>query len=383
MPYPKVTVKVTNGNLLRSITVEDGVGAIAATVSTAALKGETQQVYSLKDAVSKGYTEDAEPFMYKLIKEFYSELGGNMRLFVFGLAAETSMAEAVDSTNEQGLIKMLTAAGGDITLVALARKPTDGYDAGAAFLDSDVSATVTASLALCQNMQQKNTPIRLLIEGRVANGAVANTFKPSEGSNGYAAVVLGGTSNDGSAAVSVALARACKYGAHIKIGSGQNGALSAVSQVYIGNDRIEDRLDMETLHDDGFLTFQVRAGAAGYYFGRDNMCSSDDYSILVHGRIIDKATRVIAAAYLPYIEDIIHLNSDGSIDALDAQNLENVLGTAINANMGEQISDSKVVIDTNQNIVNTSKLEVGCRILPLGYSTWINVTLGLTAQTAE
>lgn len=74
MPYPKVTVKVTNGNLLRSITVEDGVGAIAATVSTAALKGETQQVYSLKDAVSKGYTEDAEPFMYKLIKEFYSEL---------------------------------------------------------------------------------------------------------------------------------------------------------------------------------------------------------------------------------------------------------------------------------------------------------------------
>ena len=46
--------------------------------------------------------------------------------------------------------------------------------------------------------------------------------------------------------------------------------------------------------------------------------------------------------------------------------------------MSEQISDLKVVIDTAQDIVNTSTLEVGCSILPLGYMTWINVTIGLT-----
>lgn len=37
----------------------------------------------------------------------------------------------------------------------------------------------------------------------------------------------------GSAAVSVLLARATQYGAHVKVGNGQNGALT-VQQVYIG-----------------------------------------------------------------------------------------------------------------------------------------------------
>lgn len=122
--------------------------------------------------------------------------------------------------------------------------------------------------------QKANTPVRIFIEGRVANAAASNDYEPNTASNGHVAVVLGGTKADGSAAVSVALARACKYGAHVKLGNGQNGALS-VQQVYIGTQRMEDRTDMETLHDAGFLTFMHpcagRASARGP--GR-NPCNS-------------------------------------------------------------------------------------------------------------
>lgn len=227
-------------------------------------------------------------------------------------------------------------------------------------------------------MQAQNTPIRFIIEGRVANAGKTNDYKPNTATNGYAAVLLGGTAPDGSAAVSVLLARATQYGAHVKVGNGQNGALT-VQQVYIGTDKYEDRVDTETLHDAGFLTFMHRPGAAGYYFGRDNMCANDDFAILVHGRVIDKAQRIAAATYAPYIETGITMNDDGTINATEAADIENTLEQAILAAMGEQISRVSVHVDLNQDIINTSTINIQLRIMPLGYLTWITVSLGLAA----
>ena len=224
--------------------------------------------------------------------------------------------------------------------------------------------------------------MRLFIEGRVVNQNVANAFKPNTANNGFVSVVLGGTLPDGSAAVALALARACKFAAHVKLGSGQNGALTA-GQIYIGSERMEERLDMEQLHDQGFLIFQRRPGAAGYYFGVDNMADNGDFRIMVHGRVIDKAQRVAAAAYLPYIEDYIRIENDGTINETDAKHLEGILDSAIRARMGGQMSNVRVVIDPNQDVINTSTLEIGVQVLPLGYLTWINVTLGLTAQIVQ
>lgn len=181
------------------------------------------------------------------------ELGGNQRLFIFGTAASMTMAEALTATEANGVSKLLRDGRGDINLIAIARKPQTGYQPGTAFLDSDVPVAVTACKTIGEAMQTANTPVRFIIEGRVANAGKTNDYKPQDATNGYACVLLGGTSPDGSAAVSVLLARACKYGSHIKVGNGQNGVLS-VQQVYIGADKYEDRVDMETLHDAGFLT---------------------------------------------------------------------------------------------------------------------------------
>lgn len=379
MSFPGVSIEVENGNLQSAVAVLDGVPALVATANTAGLIGTVAAVYSLQDAISKGFTLAAEPFIYGLLKVYYDELGGSQLLYVMGVAETVTMTDVVTSTNASGLVKLLNAQTA-VNLVAIARKPVAGYNAGNAFLDSDVAAAVTASKTLLAARQAKNMPVRLFIEGRVVNENTANTYSPNTATNGFASVVLGGTTANGSAAVTLALARAVKYPAHVKLGSGQNGALS-VSSIYVGTKSIDLRTDMETLHDAGFLTFHKRPGIAGYFFGRDNMCSIDDFNILVHGRVIDKAQRIAAIATTPYIEDYMRINADGTINENDADYMESLVKTAIMSKMSGQISDLKVVIDTAQNIVENSTLNIQVSVLPLGYLTWINITLGLTTQT--
>lgn len=370
---------MTNGNLLAEIGVLDSVPALVATVSTPDLVGKTQQVYSLTDAEEKGYTAEAESFVHGLIAEYYNELGGTQRLFVFGLSADMTMAQALAPATEKGIAQLLRDGGGDINLVAIARKPGEEYEAGDGFLDTDVEAAVTASKSLCEAQQALNRPVRLFVEGRVANESEVNAYNPSEAGNGFVAVVLGGTKADGSAAVSIALARASKYGAHVKLGNGQNGALS-VQQIYIGSQKLEERTDMETLHDAGFLTFMHRPGTAGYYFGLDNMCATDDFRILAHGRVMDKAQRVAAQAYQPFVETDIRMEADGTVNASDAAYIEEVLDSALRTQLSGQLSDLSVNIPLKQDVVNTSNLQANVKILPLGYLSWIEVTIGLAAK---
>ncbi len=375
MAFPGIKIEVTNGNLQQAIRVSDGTPCLAATATQASNINVLRRVYNLQDAEQKGYTEAKEPFLWGLIKEFYQELGGNKLLYVYGTAETATMADVLNVTEADGIKKALTESTGEINIVAVARKPATGYNAGTGFLDTDVAAAVTASKVLAQAQQEANTPIRVFIEGRVANVAVNNTYQPKQQTNGYAAVVLGSTKSDGSAAVGLALARAVKYPAHIKLGNGQNGSLS-VNQLYIGNVPFEKRNDMETLHDAGFLTFHSRPGAGGYYFGVDNMCSVDDYRILAHGRVMDKAQRVVALAYLPYIENSVPVKDFETVKT----NYEKILEAALRTAMGGQMSDVKVSISADQDIVNTSMLNVDVQVLPLGYLTWINVKMGLTAK---
>lgn len=377
--FPGVNVNVTNGNLLAAIPVLDAVPALIVTVNTSSLVAALKEVYSLEDAESKGFTLEDEPFAHDLLDKYYTELAGKQRLFVFGISDEMTMASALSMNEANGITKMLREGRGEINLVAIARKPDEDYTPGTAFLDSDVEAAVTASKAIAVAMQNANTPIRILIEGRVADASKTNSYSPKDAANGYAGVVLGGTSNDGSAAVTIALARACKYGAHVKLGNGSNGSLS-VPQIYIGTDKLEDRVDMETLHDAGFITFHHRPGSSGYFFGVDNMCAKDDYKILVNGRVIDKAQRIAVEAYQPYVEDGIKMEADGTINATEAKDIEGTLLQALRAAMGDQVSGIKVNVPLDQDVVNASNLAVELKVLPLGYLTWITVTLGLAAK---
>ena len=263
---PKVITNVSNGNLLRQVIITDGVAGIVATAKLAENIGKVTTVHSLSDAENKGFTSENEPFIYGILSEFYTELGGSQEFWILGAEDTMTMSQMSTSTNTNGALKLLTESSGRVNLVGILRDPADSYDGGTEFLDSDVSAAVTASKVLAQYQQSINRPVRFLIEGRVENPSVANTYKPNTSENGYTGIILGSVTSGGTGAVGLALARAVKYEAHIKIGSGQNGALS-ITSAFIGTKKIEEftPTELDNFANDGFIIIHIREGISGFF----------------------------------------------------------------------------------------------------------------------
>jgi hypothetical protein len=378
---PKVTVAVASGNLQRQVQVLDGVAGIVGTSATKV--GVIETVFNYDDAVAKGYTVANEPFLNEFIQLFYQELGGNQALRILGVEDTMTLTQMATLTNANGLKKLLNASQGEITMVGLIRKPAPSYVmVPAHFLDKDVEDALLASKTLGQYQQSINKPVRMLIEGRT-NDLTAALFAPNSVENEFSGVVLGSSKDDGSAAsaLALALARTVKYGSHIKIGSGQNGALT-IPQAYIGDKTIEEYFpaELDAFSNAGYIIPHHRDGAAGYYFGRDNMATNNDFRILVHGRIIDKAQRVAVAAATPLLETTVRVNADGTINDADAKHLEDTIKQQLKSQLAGQVSDVDVNVPTDSNIINTSTGGIEVKVLPLGYLTWLNVTIGLTAN---
>lgn len=374
---PKVTVAVASDNLQRVIPVSDGVPGLVLT-ATGSKIGVITKVYSLQDAITKGYTQQAQPFIYSALAQFYNEIGGSFELYLYGVEDTMTLTQMCTVTNANGIKKLLLYAQGKITDVAIARKPASGYNPGTEFLDVDSKTALTTLLALGQYQQSINRPVRVIIEGRI-NDLAEEPFEPKTANNGFGGILIGDDKVGGSAAVALALARACKYPAHVKIGNGQNGPLS-ITQAYIGSKKIEDFYpeELDAFSDAGYMILHTREGAAGYYFGVDRMGSQNDFGILAYGRIIDKAHRIVTATTTPFLETSLRINADGTINAADAKYIEKVIEAQLLANLAGQVSGVSVDIPLNQNVVSTSTLQINGAVQPLGYNTWITFNLGLT-----
>ena len=301
-----------------------------------------------------------------------------------GVEDTMTLTQMATLTNANGAKKLLLAAQGEITLLWLTRNPAGSYAMVAGhFLDKDVEDAVTISKSLAQYQQGINRPIRILIDGRT-NDLTIEPIDLTDLTNTYVGVVLGRDYARGSAIPigAYALARACKYGCHIKIGNGQNGALTA-TRIGIGANKDLEAFypeELDNLSDKGYIVPTRREGLGGYYFGVDNMAGADDFRILVHGRVIDKAQRVAVATATPLLETTVRVNADGTINEADAKNLEETIKQQLKSQLAGQVSDVDVNVPTDANIINTSTGGIEVKVLPLGYLTWINVTIGLTAN---
>ena len=375
---PRVTVLYGNGNLLQAIS-SDGVPAIIGTGVSVGLLGIPKTVFSLEDAISQGFTLAAEPEMYRHLQEFYGELGATQELRIMVVPDTMTLAQMLDNTSATGAKKLTIDAPGKIRLLTCFRKPNVGYVGGGAnFIDSDVAAAITNAKIFAQARLAELSPLRILIEGRVQNFAAANTLTPTASTNGYAGVVLGGSRNDGSASVGLALGRAVKYGAEVKLGKVANGPL-VINEVYIGNKLLKEVTNLDALHGAGFISFLTHPQKAGFFFGIDRMCSTDDYRLLAYGRVVDKAAVIAAAVYVEQLEDEVDTEPNGNIASYVVSDLEKQIEQQINVAMGAQISNIEALINPAQNIINTSTFKIKLRVQPKGYKSFIDVEIGLNA----
>jgi hypothetical protein len=375
---PKVSIAFSNGNLLQNISAIDGQAAFIGTGVTAGNLNKVFSINSLADAELQGITLALEPVAYRHLKEFYLELGGNQQIFVLLVADTVTMTQMLDITNLNYAKKLVDAGEGKISILGVFRKPDVADVPGANFMHADVSAAVLMSKTFVQGMNTSLKFLRILVEGRINDENSTTIFAPNTANNGFVGVVVGGTLNDKSASVGLAIGRKVKYACNIKLGKVANGPLSAV-QIYIGTKLLSAITNLDTLHGKGYISFVTYPNKAGFYFGIDNMASTDDYRLLVYGTVVDAAAKVAASVYIDNLESEVGTNPDGTITDLDAKHLEDRVKLQVNATLGTRISGFDALVDRTVNIINTSTVKIKLRVRPNGYLTFIEVDLGLTA----
>lgn len=380
----KVNITLTNGTLGGVAATNDGVAGLVCTGTGDGVTVNTPlTVYSLDDAIAQGITEADEPFAYKHISEFYSEAPEGSELWVMTVADTVLLANMTTLAYANGIKKLVDASGQRIALAACARNPPEDYTpSGAAqFLDSDSIAAVSPAQLLVVAYQEKYTPLRVLIEGRVVAVANVTIYAPNTAAANGAAMVIGGSESGPGASVGLALGRAAKNAVQRNIGAVEDGPVGLTGTAYIGTKTVDELFNsgqLDTLEDAGYMMLFKYAQKAGYYWNDDHMLApdSDDYHSLANGRVIDKAIKLTYATYINSINTDILIDAAGKIDAGVAKSLEGKIENAVNTAMAGEISAFDAFIDVNQNVLSTEEVAVVLKITPKGYLKSIDVKLG-------
>lgn len=381
MSTPRVSVAYADGNLIPELANLDGLAAlILSGEATEDLALNTPvQVSNLAAAEALGIVDADNSHAHRQIKEFYTELGGNQPLWIMLAANSESMADLLDFTNLEGAKKLLLATGGNISLLGISRVPDGGHTPGTDFIDAGVSPALTAANNLGIHQLGLLQPIRVLVGARVATEASSTILQVKDLDLPFAGAVLGSSAADNIPAVGLVLGRAVRFGAEIKLGKVANGPLS-IAAGYIGTKEVQTMSNLPVVHGAGFISLMNHPGKGGLYFGIDRMATIGDYRILAHGRVIDKACRVAATTYANSIEGEVIITEAGQISDTDLAALKAEIEQAIQVAMGDQISGARSIIAADQNLINNPTLEVQLEIRPKGYTSFINVTLGLVAN---
>jgi hypothetical protein len=384
MALPKVAITLGNGNLGANVATEDGVAGLVLTgVATAGLPlGTPKVIFSLNEAQDLGIlATGSNASAHRHIREFYDMAGEGAELYIMTVADTVTLTQQADLTNATGATKLLDAAQGRIRLLGLTRTPAASYIPGLTDgLDKDSLDAITKAqqLALAYGAQYK--PVRVLIEGRKLDTANLATLKDLRTyTANHAGVVIGSTTNDGSASVGLVLGRAASIPVQRNIGRVKDGALPILS-AYVNTAKSEDLTSGDLLHDKGYIFLRTFVGRSGYYLNDDPMCApvTDDYSQLALGRVIDKATMVAYQTYVEELNDEITIDESGKISVPVIKYLQNKIESAVNLAMVDEISSFSAYIDADQNVLSTGKLTVKAAIVPMGYTKTIEVLLGFT-----
>ncbi len=177
---------------------------------------------------------------------------------------------------------------------------------------------------------------------------------------------------------------------HVHLGRVRDGALLGTT----GPGTASLTADGYIYHDEranpGFDTARLMAARTivnrpGVYIRNPNLLAppGSDFTQLHFRRVMDVACALTHDSLEEFINDSVRLNADGTILEKDAQHIEAIARSALNAGLvapGDATS-VVVVIDRTNNIQATSTLKITIRVFALGYLLEIDVDIGF--QSAE
>jgi hypothetical protein len=136
---------------------------------------------------------------------------------------------------------------------------------------------------------------------------------------------------------------------------------------------------LSTLNDYRYIFPIKKVGYEGTFWN-DSHCAiikTSDYAYIENNQVIDKAVRLLYAAYLPDLNSPLTVNNDGTLKDTTVAYFKATGDNAL-AQMERdgELSAANVTINTAQNVLSTSQLIVSVVIVPVGVARNIVVNIG-------
>jgi hypothetical protein len=403
-----VNITLSNNNLGRVNSADDGISGII--VSGVAVSGQfalgdvlgpyTSVADAEADGIDSAYDVANTCLAWQHINDFFEqalEWGvKGPQLYVMVVAKTLTMANICDKANAYAKL-MLTTAAGKIRLLAVTRVADGAYTPTfAGQLEVDMWTGIDNLMALRTEEFSLHRPVDFFIEGRNWQGNVSSTQDLRDASTGPDAnrvsIVLGGDKaivDLGShavdyAAVGKALGAAAAIAVQRKISRVKNGKLAMSGAATTSNGALLSVLtdaQITSLETKGYILIQPHVGLAGYYFNCDaNACPiTDDYAYKSKSRPIDKVCRIARTTYLNELDEDLELDqATGRLAGASIKGLQKVIDDAVNGQMSSkgEISAIRTFIDPEQDILTDDEIDIELNIVPKGYASTINVTVG-------
>lgn len=138
---------------------------------------------------------------------------------------------------------------------------------------------------------------------------------------------------------------------------------------------------LNTIHDKGYLFLKKTIGIPGSSLNHMNTCSpilGNDYAYQTANQVIYEAIRNVRAQLKPHILSKVTVNKDGTLSYMNVQILQNAASIGLETlQKAGHISNYKVFVNPNTNVISTGKIEISIACQPVGYAEQIEVKIGL------
>ncbi len=400
-----VIINKLNGGLGRREPLTDMVSGIAIGVEDADIGidfgvGEHVTLTSLEDAISHGITSEVDAnegyHVFSHIKEFFRmNKNGDLKVVFFNRAVESQdlmdPAEGASSV----IRTFLAENAGKINQLAIAFNPLAVEEIAGPI---DI-LTVQKAQLLAEHEIQQNRPIHIVLGaiGTIST-TLADTINLRELNCQNVSVMIG----QAFAAPLEDETNAIKYAANVGTLLGAislakvNESVSwvrkfnlegdGINKPYIGGSPVfpnRTLAQIEDFNSKGYIFFVQHVGITGVYFN-DSHCAvplTSDFAYIENNRTINKASRLIRTALLPYLNSPIAVDPiTGKLSPVIVKEIQEVGNKAINEQMlkAGELSGFTFLIDENQNILSTSNLDTELTLIPTGTARQITVNIGFS-----
>lgn len=171
---------------------------------------------------------------------------------------------------------------------------------------------------------------------------------------------------------------------HEDAGRVESGALRLVTAL-ARDEAITPGLDSER-----FVTLRSFIGKRGFYITNGNMMANggSDFSLVQFREVMDVACSVQRDGMLRYVNENVRVYPStvqapavaGAIDERDARAVESDVGGKLRAALvsANHVTDATITVNRTDNILSTRTLRSKVRVLPFGYTKFIESNMGFT-----